>query len=151
MQDYYDPIQPFDYICDKLDDAKVELGIRYIARFDEELRPAYPAVLVNMEAPLMRDLHATRQFLVQFNIDIWVFHSDLTKGKAVRSREDVLLATEIRKLLHADYTLDDHIIFGYVINEAPGRTTRVVGNTANTVVTTRLMWTGTNRVRFEDS
>lgn len=151
MQDFYDPIQPFDYLCDKIDDAKSELGLRYVARFDENLLPQYPAVLLNMENPLNRELHATRQFLVNFNIDLWIFHAEMTVGKAVRSREDVLLATEIRKLLHADFTLGGHIVFGHVAMEAPGRVARVVGSKVTTVVATRLLWTGTNRVPFDNS
>lgn len=145
-QDFYDPLQVFDYIANLIDDNKATLGLRYIAKLDEELLPQYPAVLLSMETPTLREWHTTAQFLVSFNLDIWVFHALLTVGKSVRSRRDIELATEIRKLLHTKLDLDGHIVQGWVDGEYPGRTTRVVGGKASTVVTTRLTWTGQNRV-----
>jgi len=150
-QDYYDALQPFDYIIDLLDDNKAELGVRYIAQLDEDLLPSYPAILVNMEVPVEREQHSTQVFRVVFNIDIWIFHAQLTIGKATRSRADIELATNVRKLLHSDFTLGDHIIFGFVSGEYPGRSARVVGGKVSTVVTTRLTWTGQNRVMYSDS
>ncbi len=147
MQDFYDILQVLDYLYEKLDNEKAELGINYIARIDEDLLPVYPAILINV-SPVTRELHATQIFRVQFNLDIWVFHAELTVGKAIRSREDVKLATRIRKFLHEDYTLGGHIIFGFVDGEFPGQTTRVAGQKASTVVTTRLTWVGENRVPY---
>ena len=56
-QDYYDILQPFDYIVRLLDDNKATLGLRYIAQNDEELIPEYPAALVQCDNT-ERILHA---------------------------------------------------------------------------------------------
>jgi hypothetical protein len=147
-QDYYDILQPFDYIVNLLDDHKATLGLRYIAQNDEQLIPEYPAVLVQADNTI-RELHATRQYYVRWDIDLWVFHAELTLSQAVRSRKDIELATDIRKLLHSKSTMDGHIIFGYVVNELPGVAANVTTNTG--LVTTRVTWRGENRVRFEDA
>lgn len=150
-QDFHDPLQVFDYVHDRLENNKASLGIKYVAQLDENLLPEYPAILVTMGRQVDRTLHATRQFEVTFNLDIWIFHALLTVSKATRSREDMQLATDIRKFLHSDMTLGGHIIFGFVDGEYPGEVARVTGQKVNTIVTTRLTWTGQNRVRYEDS
>jgi hypothetical protein len=149
-QDYYDPLQPFDYMVKLLDDNKASLGIRYIAENDERLRPVYPAVLVSLEN-VERSLHATGIFMATFHIDLYVFHAELTSRKAVRSRKDIQLATDIRKLIHEDRTMNGHIIHGFVDGEFPGITAQIVGSNVNTIVTTRITWQGDNRVPFEVS
>ncbi len=150
MQDFADGLQVVDFIYELLDTKKAELGIKYIARIDENLIPEYPAMLINL-GPVTRELHATQMFRVVFALDIWVFHAELTVGKAIRSRADVELATNIRKLLHEYRTLEGHIVHGFVNGEFPGQTTRIVGTKTSSIVTTRLSWEGENRVRFQDS
>lgn len=147
-QDYYDILQPFDHIVGLLDDNKAQLGLRYIAENDEALVPEFPAVLVQTDRT-QRELHATQQYLVRFHLDLWVFHAELASGTAVRSRKDIELATVIRKLLHANRTLDGHIIFGFVDGEFPGRSYRVIDAMRTGILTTRLTWQGENRVPFE--
>ena len=149
-QDYIDILQPFDHIIDVLEDNQAILGLRYIAQNEEELLPQFPALLVQTDAT-ERELHATQQFMVRFHLDLWVFHNDLTVGKAVRSRQDIQLATDIRKLLHSDRTLGGHIIHSFIDGEFPGISARVINNAVSTMVTTRMTWMGTNRVRFQDS
>jgi hypothetical protein len=70
-------------------------------------------------------------------------------GQAARSRKDIELATAVRKLVHSQYTLDGHIIFGFIDGEFPGITNRLVSGAVATVVTTRLTWMGENRVPYE--
>lgn len=147
-QDYYDILQPFDHIVELLDDNKATLGLAYIAENDENLIPEYPAVLVQTDN-VNREIHATQQYLVQFLLDIWIFHADMSVSTAVRSRQDIELATNVRKLLHANSTLGGHIIFGYVTGELPGITARVIDASVASIVTTRLTWIGENRVPFE--
>lgn len=156
-QDYHDPIQVLDHVHQLIDNHKADLGLAYVAYQDEELLPQYPAALVSMESPVERRQHATRMFLVTFNLDIWIFHARLTAGKALRSKEDIELAQNVRKLLHANYTLPDegtpagHIVFGFVESENSGLTIRSRGQRQQSVVTTRLSWTGQNRVLYQDS
>lgn len=150
MQDYNDILQPFDYVVGLLENHKASLGLRYIAQNDEALIPQYPAVLVQSDNT-ERQLHATQMYRVVFHLDLWVFHAELSSGSAVRSRKDIELATAIRKVLHADSTLGDHIIFGFIDGEFPGIAARIVGGNLSTIVTTRLTWQGENRVLFQDS
>lgn len=149
-QDYYDILQPFDHLYNLLDDNRAILGLRYIARHDEELIPEFPAILIQSDRTI-RELHATHIFRVEFHIDIWVFHAQLSDSVAVRSRKDIELATAIRKLVHVNRTMEDHIIFGFIDGEFPGISGRIIGDRMTTIVTTRLTWMGENRVRYEDS
>lgn len=147
-QDFYDILQPFDFLYDLLDDNKATLGLRYIAQHEEDLIPQYPSILLQTDRTVTEQ-HATGQFLKNFHIDLWIFHADMSVGQAARSRKDIELATEVRKLLHANYTLNGHIIFGFVDGEFPGVTARAIGSNVSTIVTTRLTWMGTNRVPYE--
>jgi hypothetical protein len=147
-QDYYDILQPFDFLYHLLDDNRATLGLRYIAQHDEELIPQYPAVLIQTDRTNTQQ-HATGQFYKEFHLDLWVFHAELTVGRATRSRMDIELATAIRRLLHSNYTLDGHIIFGFVNGENPGISARIIEVNVVTIVTTRLTWMGQNRVPYE--
>lgn len=147
-QDYYDILQPFDYLYELLDNSKATLGLRYVARHDEDLIPEYPAVLLQTDRTSTIQ-HATGMFRKEFHIDLWVFHAELSSGKATRSRKDIELATEIRKLIHSKYTMDEHIIFGWIDGEFPGVSARLLGTGITTVLTTRLTWQGENRVPYE--
>jgi hypothetical protein len=147
-QDYYDILQPFDHIIELLDDSKAALGLAYIAENDENLIPQYPAVLVQTDN-VRRQYHATGVFIVYFHLDLWVFHAELSSSSAVRSRKDVQLATDIRKLLHANRQLGGHIIDSLVDGEFPGISGRVIDSNMRTIVTTRLTWVGENRVPYE--
>lgn len=150
-QDFYDQLQPFNFLADRLDNNKAALGIKYVARQDDRLLPEYPAILLTMERPLTREEHATRIFKVTFYIDIWVFHAQLTESRSVRSLADIALATSVRKFVHSDRTLEGHIIFGFVDGEFPGITARQIGVKSLRVMTTRLSWSGQNRVPYEAS
>jgi hypothetical protein len=151
VQDYKDSLEIFDYLYKLIDDNKGTLGIKYVAQLDEELLPQYPAVLITLEGPTQREQHATRMFRVEWHCDLWVFHAELTVGKAIRSRQDVELATRVRKLVHTKFTFDDHIIFGFIDGEFPGRALRRIGAKQTTIVATRLTWMGENRVLYQDS
>ena len=147
-QDYYDILQPFDYLRDLLDDNKATLGLSYIAEHDENLLPQYPAALIQTDRTVTEQ-HATQLFKKEFHIDIWVFHAELSAGAATRSRKDIELATNIRKLIHSKFTMDGHIIFGFIDGEFPGITARIIGGNLATISTTRLTWMGENRVPYE--
>lgn len=147
-QDYRDILEPFDYIVQMLKDAQPALGLEYIAENDEELLPAYPAVLVQADRT-ERTRHTTGQFMVRFYVDLFIFHADIASGAAVRSRKDIQLATDVRKLLHTDRTLGGHLIDSMVDGEFPGFSARMTGNTTTGIVTTRLTWNGQCRVPYE--
>lgn len=147
-QDFYEILQVFDYIVDRIDDHKAELGIKYIAKHEENLIPEYPAVLVQT-ANLRREHWATQMFRVEFDLNIWIFHADLTEDTATRSRTDIELATAMKRFLHSDYTLGGHVVDSYVSGEYPGIMARVIDANLRHVVATRLTWTAQNRVPFQ--
>jgi hypothetical protein len=149
-QDFYDILQPFDYIVQKLRNEQHTLGIAYVAENDEELLPEYPAVLVQADRT-DREIHTTGQFRVVHHLDLWVFHAELTLPTDVRARKDIELATAVRKFLHSDRSLGGHIIHGFVDGEFPIVSPRVIDAQIIGVISTRMTWAGQVRVPFEAS
>lgn len=149
-QDFYDIIQILDYLHDRIDNNKTELGLKYITYGDEQLLPEYPALVLTAERPTETEPHATRQYLRRFLVDFWVFHAKLSVGRRIRTREDIELARNLEIFLNLDRTLDGHIIQCWIESMQPiviGTTT--TGQKASAVIGTRLQWMGTNRVPFE--
>jgi len=150
-QDYVDILQILDYLHNRIDNNKLELGLKYITYGDEQLLPEYPACVLTAERPILTELHATRQFRRVFTCDLWVFHAKLSVGRRVRTREDIELARNLEKFLNADRTLGDHLIFCHIESMQPIVLGRVTGRKGDGVIGTRLVWSGENRVRFEDA
>jgi hypothetical protein len=149
-QDFYDIIQILDYLHDRIDNAKTELGLKYITYGDENLLPEYPACIVTAERPVSTTLHATRQFRREFFCDLWVFHAQLSVGRRVRTRQDIELARRLEVFLNNDMTCGGHLVQCWVESMQPiviGRTAR--SQKSDAIIGTRLLWTGENRVPFE--
>lgn len=149
-QDFYDIIQILDYLHDRIDDNKTELGLRYVTYGDEQLLPEYPAVVLTAERPITSQLHATGQFARVFTCDLWVFHAKLQVGRRIRTREDIELARRMEVFLNSDMTCGGHLIQCWVEEMQPvviGRTT--TAQKGNALIGTRLIWRGENRVPFE--
>lgn len=134
------------------------LAVEYVAKYDEELVPKYPAILIQ-PGPIGKEPEGLYSFLYDLRASIYVLHADLTLSHARRSLEDLRLATKVVEVLEADRTLGmwqdldtmewhKRIIFGYVESELaaalPPRSAR-----SRAVVSTRLSWRGTNKVRFK--
>jgi hypothetical protein len=148
-QDFYDPIQIAEYIEQKIDGNKATLGLTYVGFGEENFLPEFPAAIVSPEGGLQRRISGLQKFDVDFEIRVWVLHANLNKGMRDRTREEIDMSTRVRKLLHSDMTLGGHIIHGYVTNEQPGRLHRSGAQTS--LLSTLLVWEGTNRVLFQDS
>jgi hypothetical protein len=136
------------------------LGIRYVATQEESLIPEYPCIQVASE-PLIREIHGTYTFEHTFVFILWVYHANLEVGHAVRTIEDMQLATSVVQFLHrpdvrhlrADAaatgpfgTGDDRVIFSYVSLETPGMV-RLPNREG--IITTRLLWLAEAQERFE--
>lgn len=132
------PEDALDYIHDLLTDKAGELGLATVAYGDEDLTSKYPSVKV-VTGLMLKTLHRTRGWMNEFNVDIWVYHAKMTVSYAQRSREDLLLTTEIRKVLHSDMTMGGGVIQGWVIQEMPALITR---QKRGSVVGTRMVWNG---------
>ena len=139
------------------------LGFRYIATQDEKLIPEYPCIQIASE-PLLRDVHGTYTFDLSFVFVLWVYHANYEVGHAVRTIEDMQLATKVVNFLHRPdvrvlregATLegdvvsgDDRIIFSYVSLETPGMIRSGATGSRQEIITTRLLWLGTAQERFE--
>jgi hypothetical protein len=144
---YVAPEEVLDHVYNLMVTNKTPLGLGFVGYADEELLPEYPAVVVSAE-PLARDIHATHQFLVRFNLSLWVYHAKLTDSHKVRSKSDLLLVTAIRNVVHSDFTLGGNIVFGHVDSENPGILVGPRGRRGDAVVGTRMTWTGQGRVPF---
>jgi hypothetical protein len=148
-QDFYDIIQILDYLHNRIDNNKSELGLRYITYGDEQLLPEYPACVLTAERPIVTTLHATRQYRRVFACDLWVFHAKLSVGRRVRTREDIELARRLEEFLNLDRTCDGHVVQCWVENMQPIVIGRTAGQKANAVIGTRLQWLAENRVPYE--
>lgn len=149
-QDFYDIIQVLDYLHNRIDNNKAELGLKYITYGDEQLLPQYPALVVTAERPTETVLHATRQYRRRFLVDLWLFHARLNASRRVRTREDIELSRNLEIFLNLDRTCDGHVIHCFVESMQPiviG--TSVTSQKANAVIGTRLMWQAENRIPFE--
>ena len=142
---YSTPEEVLDHIYNLLDTNKVTLGLEFVGYGDVELIPEYPAVVVT-GSPLTRTIHATRQFKLTFNCNVWVYHAKMSDNHRSRTQDDLILASDIRGLLHQDKTFGGNLIFGYVENEDPGI---MVRPRKEVVVGTRLGWTGESVVPFD--
>src|SRR5688572_27164484 len=101
---FHDIEQVMDYIYEYLDLHKGEVGIKYVGYGDEELLPGMPALIVTGE-PDTREVEGTNQFKRIFFLSVFIYHADLSINHRVRTQQDMQLATEVKRLLHADYTL----------------------------------------------
>jgi hypothetical protein len=142
MPYFTEPEQALDHIYNLLNTNKVALGLKYVGYADERLLREYPAVVVSYNVPVVRDLHATRTFNLQFIIQLECYHARLTASHRTRTKEDMQLAARIRNKLHEDYKLGGGVIFGYVLSERPGVIADAKGQ-AN--VATMLIWSGDSR------
>ncbi|KKW09704.1 MAG: hypothetical protein UY48_C0055G0007 [Candidatus Gottesmanbacteria bacterium GW2011_GWB1_49_7] len=147
MAHYTDIEQVLDYVHDMLYDARVALGLGYVAYGTEELLPQYPAAVVT-PGPQQRSIHATRQFRNDFALEIWCLHANLSVSRRERTKEDLELVTAIKNELHGDKTLGQNIVFGHVLTQTPGVV--YVKENSNPVVVTRILWQGFGLEKFEN-
>lgn len=138
-----------DEVADKvfniLDTASASLGIKYVGYGEEKALPEYPAIVI-VPAATTREIHATRQFLNSFNLELYVYHARLTVKRSIRTKEDLELVTSIVDKLHEYKTLDNNIIFGMVDSENPGVLATQKGDA---VVGTRITWAGSALEPFD--
>lgn len=127
--------------------ADSELGIEYIAKYDEKLIPKYPALHIQA-ANFDKTLHSTSTFLIGMRAAIHVLHANLMQDRQTRNYEDLRLATKVVDYLESDMTLGEHVIHGFVESEIPGvLPPRVTKGEA--IISTRLNWMGINQRRFK--
>ena len=148
-QDFYDILQVLDYLHDRIDNNKAELGLKHVTYGDEQLLPQYPALVLTAERPTVTSLHATRQYRRAFFADLWVFHANLNRGRRIRTREDMELARQLEVFLNLDRSCDGHLIHCWVESMQPIVIGKISSTKGNAVIATRLLWTGENRVPFE--
>lgn len=138
------PEDVVEFIANYLKDSP--LPLKYVAKYDEPLLPKYPAVLV-MSGGLQKEIHATHTWLLTLRAELYVMHAAMGNGRATRNYEDLVLATQVVNYLERDLKLGRRIIAGWVENETPGAMPPRHEKAA-AVISTRLLWAGTNEARF---
>lgn len=127
--------------------AGSDLPFEYIAKYDEELIPRYPALHIQA-APFDKTLHSTNTFLVALRASIHILHANMMQDRQTRNYEDLVLATQTVDFLESSMTLGGKVIQGWVESETPGvlppRVTK-----ADAIVSTRLNWIGIQQRRFK--
>jgi hypothetical protein len=111
---------------------------------EAQLVMGYPAAIVSSGA-LQRELATTAQFGIFLNVIVWVYHALLTQDHATRTKNDLLMATAIREIFHADLTLGGKVIAGFFDSELPGQINR---NAGDSVIATRMSYIATTRKVF---
>ena len=142
---FVEPEEALDYIYNLLDDNKGPLGLKYVGYADERFLSHYPAAVVSYNAPLARELYASRQFRLLWSIQIIVHHARLSASHKTRTREDMRLAADVRNKLHQDFKLGGGVIFGYVEEERPGI---MMDDKGQVNIATTLIWSGESRQTF---
>lgn len=145
MPFFTEPEEALDYIYNLLDDNKGALGLATVGYGDETLLPEYPAAVVSFNSPVERVIHAVRQFRLDWQIQLVVYHARLTADHKTRTREDMQLAAAIRDKLHEDKTLGGGVIFGFVASERPGI---MADDRGQANIATMLVWTAESREIF---
>lgn len=145
---FYEVLDVLNFVHDYLDTHKEEIGLNYIGYGDEEHLPNFPVAVVTPE-PDIRAIKGTHQFERIFNLSVFVYHADLTVNHRIRTQQDMELATAVVRLLHANFTLDGNIVFGFVDGSSPGVVVRGGATTPQQIVSTRLTWTGQGREPFQ--
>src|ERR1043166_793526 len=82
------------------------LGFKYIAKYNDDLLPKYPACLI-LAGPYTKEIHGLHTFAVMIRAEIFIFHGVLTQDKSTRSYEDLNLATNLVAFLESDMKLGD--------------------------------------------
>jgi len=136
-------VEVTDIIVEKLQEVKGELGLQFVGSYDEKRLPQYPAVVV-VPGPRTKALPGVSYFAIDFLVDIYVYHGDMTIPHAMRNREDLLLVDKIEALLESDYTFGNQVVFGFITEHAPGR---FHGGSQNQdiIAGTLMRWVGTSR------
>lgn len=146
--------QAMDMIVDRLTEKSGLLGIEFVGAYDEKRIPKYPAVVL-VPGDKEKTPHAMSTFGVLLQVQLYVYHADLTLSKRERSREDLLMVSAIEAELETDYgwQIDPfdpetkRVIFGYIASVEPGNI-QPRGNKSNLVIGTRMVWRGLSQRRL---
>jgi hypothetical protein len=143
--------QAVDMLADRLAAQSGPLGLKFVGKYDERLIPKYPAVVV-LPGPRAKTLHGTRTFQVAFQLELYIYHANLSLTKRERSKADLQLVDRIEQELETDYrwadeTGDSSVIHGYVSSENPGVLQPRAGKSTS-VICTRLTWNAISQRRF---
>jgi len=134
-----------EHLATRIADSDLPFG--YVAKYDEQLIPEYPAVQV-FSAPFSKEVHGTHTFLITVRADLYIMHGDMTQNYVTRSLADMQLATRLVNFLESpDLSLDGRLIAGWVENEVPGAMPPRTAKSAS-IVSTKLGYRGTSEARF---
>lgn len=108
-----------EFWLQELDEAKDDLGFKFVGGYDEKVVTDYPAVVLGSGATT-KEVSGTHTYLIQHQLDMYIHHAEASKTHRTRSLEMLKLVTTLTNFLENDLTLSDRLIFGYVLSERPG-------------------------------
>lgn len=135
-----------EYWLNQFEENSDELDIAFVGGYDEKVITDYPAVVLG-SGNTTKTVHATHTFLLQFTVDLYIYHAEATQSHRQRSLENLQQVTRIVSFLEADLTLGDKIIFGYVLSERPGLI-QPRSTPGKFIVSTLINYQATTEVRF---
>lgn len=135
-----------DMVTDRLETQSGPLGLRYVGKYDEQIIPEYPAVVV-VPGPRGKVIHGLRTYNVALRLDLYIYHANITMTKRERSKADLQLVSLIEQELEKDLRWNGNLIHAYVSSEEPG-VLQPRANKSTMVICTRLTWTAMTQRRF---
>lgn len=130
------------YITNALDTNKASLGINAVLYGDQKITKATPAAFVAGNH-MGRTLDGTHQFLLEFDIYIYLATAKIATPMGERQQDIIQVAESVSDFLHADTKLGNNIVFGYVRDLHYGTLGRSQGT--EMYVGARLWWRGLNK------
>lgn len=141
------PEDTAEYLYNLLNINAHQIGLSYIAPYEEALIPKYPAACV-VPSTVQRDIHGTHKFQLMILNEIYLYHAKLSQSRIQRTRADLDAVTRLVTILHSDPSgPNNEFIFSYVSAEYPGRLRRG----SDTIITTKLTWQATVQEVFRGS
>lgn len=146
-----------DMVTHFLEEKKALLGLAFVGSYGEIRVPEYPAVVI-VPGNREKTLHAQQTFNIEVQLDLYVYHADLTLTKRERSKADLKLVADIETLLESDYgwqsdPLDAatrQVIFAYVSNTDPGAL-QPRADKSNVIISTKMTWKALTQRRFTNA
>ncbi len=132
------PEEAIDMLYQLINDNAGMLGMEYVGRYDENLLPRYPNIVIS-PGQKNKEVHATHTFNVQLRATLWIYHAKLTVTHTERSEEDLAFATAVENLIEEDKTFGGRVIFSFVESSTPGVIAPRIGK-GDGIVGTRLAW-----------
>jgi len=140
-----------DMVVERLESKSGPLGLKFVGKYNEKIIPNYPAVVV-LPGPRVKTYHGLHTFNVLVQLDLYIYHANLSLTKRERSKADMQLVSNVEAELDSDFLWRSEsgapqLINAFVSNEEPGVMQPRAGK-SSLVICTKLTWRATSQRRF---